>query len=100
MATRTFKLGEVCKGGVITVITKGNDVTVIGKDWDLSQGSRKSSNQTNAKEFTRIEVKNLDSNSTRELSNFLYDLTTSYHTDQIIKFIESKVDTKGSAMHW
>jgi hypothetical protein len=91
MATKTFKIGEYCKGGIITVETKGNNIAVIGKDWDYSQGTRRSSNQKNAKEFDRIEVNAEDSNAFRELSNFLLDLTTSYYTDEVMKFIESKV---------
>jgi len=91
MATKTFKIGEYCRGGIITVETKGNKVTVIGKDWDHSQGTRRSSNQKNAKEWTRLEVDSEDSNAFRELSNFLLDLTTSYYTDEVMKFIESKV---------
>jgi len=90
MATKTFKIGEYCKGGIITVETKGNTIAVIGKEWDYSQGSRRGSNQKNAKEWTRLEVDAEDSNSFRELSNFLLDLTTSYYTDEVMKFIESK----------
>ena len=90
MATKTFKIGENCRGGIITVETKGNTIAVIGKEWDYSQGSRRGSNQKNAKEWTRLEVDAEDSNSFRELSNFLLDLTTSYYTDEVMKFIESK----------
>ena len=90
MATKTFKIGENCRGGIITVETKGNIIAVIGKEWDYSQGSRRGSNQKNAKEWTRLEVDAEDSNSFRELSNFLLDLTTSYYTDEVMKFIESK----------
>ena len=90
MATKTFKIGENCRGGIITVETKGNTIVVIGKEWDYSQGSRRGSNQKNAKEWTRLEVDAEDSNSFRELSNFLLDLTTSYYTDEVMKFIESK----------
>ena len=100
MATKTFKIGEYCKGGIITVITKGYDVTIIGKDWDFSQGTKKSSNQKNAKEFTRFELSADDSRFSWGASQFLHNLTTSYYTDQVMKWIESKVDTKGSAMHW
>jgi hypothetical protein len=99
MATKTFKLGEVCKGGVITVVTKGNNVTIIAKDWDFSAGSKKGSNQSNAKEFDREEANMDNESSTRQLSNFLYDLTTSYHTDQIMEWIKSKVDIN-SQMFW
>lgn len=41
MATKTFKIGEYCKGGIITVETKGSTVHIIAKEWDYSQGTRK-----------------------------------------------------------
>ena len=59
MAKKTFKLGEVCKGGVITVEIKGQIITVIGKDWDFSQGSKKGSNQSNAKDEDLYRVKKM-----------------------------------------
>lgn len=91
MATKTFKIGEYCKGGIITVEIKGELITVIGKDWDMSAGTRKSSNQSNAKEFTRETVLATNKNVHRLLTNFLEDLTTSYYADQVIQWIESKV---------
>lgn len=92
MATKTWKLGEVCRGGIITVETKGNNVAIIGKDWDYSQGTRRGSNQKNAKEWTRLEVASTDRGSYRESFNFLHDLTTSYHAEQILEWIKEKVD--------
>jgi hypothetical protein len=53
MATKTFKIGEYAKGGIITVEITGKVIVVIGKEWDFSTGSRRSSDQSNAKEFTR-----------------------------------------------
>ena len=61
MATKTFKIGEYCKGGIITVEIKGKVISVIGKEWDYSKGSRKSSNQSNAKEWCRGTVLATDS---------------------------------------
>ena len=93
MATKTWKIGEYCKGGIITVQTKGNKVAIIGKEWDMSQGTRRSSNQKNAKEWTRCEF---DAKETagayREAFNFLHDLTTSYYADQVLDWIKEKVD--------
>ena len=99
MAKKTFKIGEYCKGGIITIETKGNNVAIIAKDWDMSAGTRKSSNQSNAKEFDRLELNFENDSSTREANNFLQDLTTSYYADQVMKFIESKINvTRG--LHW
>ena len=90
MAKKTFKIGEYCRGGIITVETKGNDVAIIGKEWDYSQGTRRSSNQANAKEWTRLEVDAEEFDADRQMTMFLLDLTTSYYTDEIMKWVESK----------
>ena len=98
--TKTWKIGEYAKGGVITVEVQGKVITVIGKDWDMSQGTRKGSNQSNAKEFTRGTTLATDSKARRHLSNFLNDLTTSYYSDKIIEWIESKVELSGDRFFW
>lgn len=90
-ATKTWKIGEYAKGGVITVEITGKVIAIIGKDWDTSTGYRKSSNQSNAKEFTRGTVTADDSQAYRKMYFFLTDLTTSYYADSILKWIESKV---------
>ena len=89
-ASKTFKIGEYAKGGVITVEIKDRNVTIIGKDWDYSKGSNKGSDQSNAKEFDRLTVSLDDSQAYRTLVDYLCDLTTSYHADQIIDYIEMK----------
>jgi len=94
MSTKTWKLGEVCQGGIITVKATKTKVIIIGKEWDYSQGSRRGSNQSNAKEFTRIEVNPNSAKSYREVDDFLNSLTTSYHSGKITEWIESKVELK------
>lgn len=89
-ATKTFKIGEYAKGGVIEVKITGKIITIIGKEWDFSTGSKKSSDQSNAKEFTRGTVESTDENAYRKLYAFLIDLTTHYYTEEIIKWIETK----------
>lgn len=100
MATKTWKLGEVCQGGIITVETKGNIVTIIGKEWDYSKGTRRGSDQSNAKEFCRLEVDTDFGDGARRISEYLNDLTTSYWTDQIMEWIETKIDTKKNMLFW
>jgi len=96
-ATKTWKIGEYAKGGVISVeiesnFRNGNVVTIIGKEWDYSQGHKKSSNQSNAKEFTRISISaSYDSDYERKMFFFLTDLTTAYYADNIIQWIKSKI---------
>lgn len=98
-ATKTWKLGEVAQGGVITVEVKDKEISVIGKEWDFSTGSRKSSNQSQAKEFTRKTFNADAENVQRELADFLCDLSTSYWAGEITKWIETKV-TLYKSMFW
>jgi hypothetical protein len=90
-ATKTWKLGEVAQGGVITAEINGKLITIIGKEWDFSKGSRKSSDQSNAKEFTRGTVLSNEQDAEWKLFNYLSDLSTSYWADEIIKWVKSKV---------
>ena len=90
MASKTWKLGEVCKGGVITVEATAKKVTIIAKEWDFSQGCSKGSNQSNAKEWNRLEVSTSSSDAESKLDWFLFDLTTSYHADNIMDWIKTK----------
>jgi len=92
-ATKTFKIGEYCKGGVITVEINGKFIHIIAKDWDMSKGTSKGSNQKNAKEFDRLTIE-LDAmrDINREMFMFLTDLTTAYYADQVMDFIKSKVN--------
>ena len=99
MKTKTFKIGEYCRGGIITVEIRGNNVAIIGKDWDMSQGTRKGSNQKNAKEWTRFELSATDNRFSWGASEFLNDLTTSYHADQVLQYIQDNVAAT-TAMHW
>ena len=94
MAKKTFKIGEYCKGGIISVETTKTQVTIIGKDWDFSAGSTKSSDQSKAQEFTRETVNVSDSNANRKILDILCDLTTSYYADKIMEFIEKNVTFK------
>lgn len=97
---KTFKIGEYAKGGVITVEIQDKLVTVIGKEWDFSTGSRRSSNQTNAKEFTRYSVLTTENNGKRKCLDNLEDLTTAYYAGVIMKWIESKVKFENEMSWW
>lgn len=99
MATKTWKLGEVCRGGVITIETTKTQVKVIAKEWDTSKGFNKGSDQSQAKEWNRLEVNIAEKDSRSKIDWFLSDLTTSYWADEILKWIETKVDLQKS-MFW
>lgn len=92
MATKTWKLGEVARGGVITAETTKKSIILIAKEWDFSKGSRRSSDQSNAKELNRIEVSLTDSEAYRTCLEYLQDETTSYWADEIMKWVGSKVE--------
>jgi len=91
MATKTWKLGELSKGGVITVETTKTQVKVIAKEWDTSTGYNKGSDQSKAKEWNRLEVNLSDSKAESKIDWFLFDLTTSYWTGEIMDWIRTKV---------
>lgn len=96
MATKTFKIGEYCKGGVITIETTKTQVKVIAKEWDFSKGSNKGSDQSQAKEWNRLEVSLTDSGAERKVDDFLNDLTTSYYSGVVLDWIKTKVTFKQS----
>lgn len=94
MKTKTFKIGEVCQGGIITVEIHGKAIIIIGKEWDFSQGTRKSSNQSNAKEFIRGAILTTESKAEWKIEGFITNLATPYWADQILKWIRTKVEFK------
>lgn len=90
MATKTWKIGEYARGGIITVQVNKTGVIIIGKDWDFSAGSNKGSNQSNAVEFYRMNVKFSESDMQNMISETLCWLTTHYYAGQIMEWIKSK----------
>ena len=90
-ATKTWKIGEYCKGGIITVEITGKVISIIGKDWDTSAGYNRKSSQSNAKEWTRATTLATESDARRKCDFFLCDLTSSYYAGQVMEWIESKV---------
>ena len=89
--TKTWKLGEICQGGVVTVETTGQKIAIIGKEWDFSTGSNKGSDQSKAKEFTRLEIEANEFNAERKVLEFLQDLMHSWAADEISKYIATQV---------
>ena len=96
MATKTWKLGEVCKGGVVTIETTKTQVKVIAKEWDTSKGYNKGSDQSGAKEWNRLEISLSDSGAERKVDDFLQDLTTSYYAGEVLDWIKTKVTFKNN----
>ena len=98
-ATKTWKIGEYMKGGVLTVEVNGENIAIIAKDWDTSTGYSKGSNQSGAKEFDRETFLSTDSNVERKMMDFLEDLTTHYYASTVVDWIKSKV-TLGANKGW
>lgn len=89
--TKTWKIGEYAKGGIITIEITGNKIDVICKDWDYSKGSNKGSDQSGAKELSREVVEADKPNAYRTLLDTLCELTTSYYADEIGTWIAGQV---------
>ncbi len=98
MASKTFKIGERARGGVITAETKGTTVTLIAKLWDTSAGYTKKSSQTNAKELYRITVDVNDRNAHWKLFNWASEESSSWWADEILKWVATKVSFKKDTM--
>lgn len=94
--TKTWKIGEYCQGGVLTVEITGKVISVIGKEWDHSAGIRKSSNQSKAQEFRRGTVLSTDAQAERKLLDFLCELTTGYYADMVLQWIKKSVTLNNS----
>jgi hypothetical protein len=100
MAKKTFKIGEYAKGGIIAVEINNKEAIIIGKDWDYSAGTKKGSDQSNAKEFTREVIDLNGNNPHRVASTFLNDLTTHYYAEQIMDWMEANSDNFKKRMFW
>lgn len=101
MATRTWKIGEYCAGGIITAQTSKKSITLIQKEWDYSKGSNRGSDQSGAKELDRITVNVDDRQANRTLDNWLNNITTSYYSDQVLEWVREKVPlAKTSYFGW
>jgi hypothetical protein len=77
MATKTFKIGEYCIGGIIKVTINKNKTNVQVLDWDSK------------KEINNIEVSMNDIDANDKLNDFLWDVTTSYYTDMVLNWINN-----------
>ena len=92
MKKKTWKIGEYCRGGIITIEIKGKQIDVIGKEWDHSAGDKRSSDQSKAKEWTRLTVQSNEYGAYDKLDEFLNDLTSSYYADEVMSFIKQNAN--------
>ena len=91
MAKKTFKIGEYCARGVLTVEITGKVILITAKNWDFTTGSRRSSNQSNAEPFSTASVLATEFGCEDKIERYLCSLTTSYYSGKIIEWIKSKI---------
>ena len=99
MANKTFKIGEWCKGGIIEAQVNKTTIVLIGKDWDFSAGSNKSSNQSNAKEFTRETYQLSNERWINGVWEWLNDMTSYYYAEKVLDWINSKLPESQRKQH-
>jgi hypothetical protein len=90
MYTKTWKIGEVCQGGIITVEIK---IQLYISYWNgfFENGTKRSSNKSKAKEFTRKTVLASESRAEYKLDDFICELATSYWASTITDWVKTKV---------
>jgi len=82
-STKTFKIGEYAMGGIIQVVITGKVIQVFVKDM-YGDGETLKTGTTSTE----------DDNVERKLSDFLHEVTTSYYTDKVMKWIKEKTGLK------
>lgn len=102
--TKTWKLGENATGGVITVNITGKVIQIQNREWDYSKGSRRSSDQSKAAVLDTGTILNdpteSNENVYRKVYEYLVNITTSYYSEEIIKWIESKMGKLNTGLFW
>ena len=83
MATKTFKIGEYAMGGIIQVKITGKVIQIFVKDM-YGDGETLRTGTTSTE----------DNDVERKLDNFLIDVTTSYYTGKVMKWIKEKTGMK------
>ena len=94
MASKTFKIGEACIGGVLTAETTAGAITIKIREWDTSAGYSRGSNQSGAKVINTYTVRIQDRDVYMKLHNFISDNATHYWADQVMEWVESKSKLK------
>jgi len=89
MATKTFKIGEYAKGGIIRVKTTEKLITIdVINMFDTSEII--DSHQEVINEQHLINCDALE----RRLNNFLHNITTSYYSGKIMNWLKDKTKIK------
>lgn len=92
MITKTWTIGEYCQGGVLTTeIHDDGKLVVIAKEWDMSAGNSKTSDQSNAKEFDRFETDIKKRNSVLDIEDFVTGLCTYYYGSEVANWFRNNI---------
>ena len=89
MPKKVFRIGECAVGGVIVAEIKGEKLTLICKQWDVSGGYTRKASQANAKEIYRKEIDSSLNNSYWSAYNTLSDWTTHYWANTILEWVKN-----------
>jgi len=73
MAKKQWKIGEWAIGGIIAVEIKNQYVTIKCLDWDTKE---------------EVRICHFSEDDKEEMQSNLWDMTSSYYTDQIMKWIK------------
>lgn len=79
MATKQFKIGERAVGGIIKVDAVGKVIQIQCLDWTSKKVVQTGTTTTD------------DPDAYRKVDVFLNDVTSSYHADQVMTWLKSKV---------
>ena len=77
--TKTFKIGESCEGGILKVDISKGQIIITCMDW-----------------FTKKEIRKcyFREDDKQDMERHLWDMTTSYYTDQVMKYIKENTSQK------
>ena len=86
MKIKTWKIGECCRGGIITVKVDSKTVSIYGKDWPV--GASKRTCARNAHIFIERHFNFSVPGWESEADYFLDWLTSYYYADTIMEWIK------------
>jgi hypothetical protein len=76
---KTFRIGEYCKGGILTVEITGKLIVIKALDW-------------NSKKQISVGTMTADERQAQwKIDNYLNDLTSSYYASKVMDWIKTKV---------
>jgi hypothetical protein len=82
MASKTFKIGEYAVGGIIRVNTNGETVEIRAMDWNTNDI------------LSKYEINLKREGARQDIVNVLEELTTHYYADNIIKWLQTRINLK------